>query len=50
VIADTGCPDVPPDAADSKAEIARLRKALLRAEMERDILKKVSGIFSEAQR
>ena len=43
-------PAVPPDAADSKAEIARLRKALLRTEMERDILKKAIGIFSEAQR
>jgi transposase len=43
-------PDAPPDAADSKAEITRLRRALLRAEMERDILKKAIGIFSEAQR
>lgn len=44
-------PDAPPPAADSEhAEIARLRKALARAEMERDILKKAIGIFSEAQR
>jgi transposase len=31
------------------AEIKRLRKALARAEMERDILKKAIGIFSEEQ-
>lgn len=44
-------PDAPPTvAAEDKAEIARLRKALARAEMERDILKKAIGIFSEAQR
>lgn len=40
----------PPEAADLQAENARLRKALARAEMERDILKKAIGIFSEAQR
>jgi transposase len=42
-----------PEAAvpvDAQAEIRRLRKALARAEMERDILKKAIGIFSEAQR
>jgi transposase len=42
---------VPPEPQDDKdAEIARLRKALGRAEMERDILKKAIGIFSEEQR
>ena len=39
-----------PPALDLQAENARLRKALTRAEMERDILKKAIGIFSEAQR
>ena len=44
-------PDAPPpEAVADQAEIARLRKALTRAEMERDILKKAIGIFSEAQR
>lgn len=44
-------PDAPPTAVvEDQAEIARLRKALTRAEMERDILKKAIGIFSEAQR
>ena len=44
-------PDAPsPEAANEQAEIARLRKALSRAEMERDILKKAIGIFSKAQR
>ena len=44
-------PDAPiPTATEDKAEIARLRKALARVEMERDILKKAIGIFSEAQR
>jgi transposase len=42
-------PDAPPDAED-KAEIARLRKALNRTEMELEILKKAIGIFSAAQR
>lgn len=43
-------PDAPAtEEADLKAENARLRKALIRAEMERDILKKAIGIFSEAQ-
>ena len=41
---------VPPDAADLKAENIRLRKALARSEMEREILKKAIGIFSETQR
>jgi transposase len=36
--------------SDVQAENTRLRKALARAEMERDILKKALGIFSEAQR
>lgn len=40
----------PPEATTLQAENARLRKALARAEMERDILKKAIGIFSEAQR
>jgi transposase-like protein len=35
---------------DARAEVLRLRKALARAEMERDILKKAIGIFSEEQR
>ncbi len=44
-------PDAPPpETATLQAENARLRKALTRAEMERDILKKALGIFSEAQR
>jgi transposase len=44
-------PDAPPMAAVAEqAELVRLRKALARAEMERDILKKAIGIFSEAQR
>jgi transposase len=44
-------PDAPPPAAlADQTELARLRKALARAEMERDILKKAIGIFSEAQR
>jgi transposase len=34
---------------DDHAEVLRLRKALARAEMERDILKKAIGIFSEEQ-
>jgi|CryBogDrversion2_1035201.scaffolds.fasta_scaffold194895_2 transposase len=38
------------DATNDHAEVARLRKALARAEMERDILKKAIGIFSEAHR
>ena len=42
-------PDAPPAPSEDKAEIARLRRALVRAEMERDILKKAIGIFSEAQ-
>lgn len=41
-------PSEPQD--DRDTEIARLRKALGRAEMERDILKKAIGIFSEEQR
>ena len=40
----------PPEAANLQAENARLRKALARSEMEREILKKAIGIFSEAQR
>jgi transposase len=36
--------------AEVQAENTRLHKALARAEMERDILKKAIGIFSEAQR
>jgi transposase-like protein len=43
-------PDAPPAPTGDLAEITRLRKALTRAEMERDILKKAIGIFSEAQR
>lgn len=44
-------PAAPPAAtADLSSENARLRKALARAEMERDILKKAISIFSEAQR
>lgn len=44
-------PDAPsPEVKADQAEVARLRKALARAEMERDILKKALGIFSEAQR
>jgi transposase len=44
-------PGAPPPEADAlQAENVRLRKALARAEMERDILKKAIGIFSEAQR
>lgn len=39
-----------PDAADLKVENIRLRKALARSEMEREILKKAIGIFSETQR
>jgi len=39
-----------PDTADLKAENIRLRKALARSEMEREILKKAIGIFSETQR
>jgi transposase len=34
---------------DQHAEVLRLRKALARSEMERDILKKAIGIFSEEQ-
>lgn len=49
-IAQYGPEAPPPVAADLQAENARLRKALARAEMERDILKKAIGIFSEAQR
>lgn len=44
-------PDAPPaEVLNDQAEIARLRKALAHAEMERDILKKAIGIFSAAQR
>ena len=44
-------PDAPPvETLTLQADNARLRKALARAEMERDILKKAIGIFSEAQR
>ena len=44
-------PDAPPaEAVADQAELTRLRKALARAEMERDILKKAIGIFSEVQR
>jgi len=44
-------PDAPPpEAVADQAEIVRLRKALARAEMERDILKKAIGIFSEERR
>jgi transposase-like protein len=44
-------PDAPPPETTAlQAENTRLRKALARAEMERDILKKAIGIFSEAQR
>ena len=44
-------PDAPPaEQTTLAAEIARLRKALARAEMERDILKKAIGIFSAGQR
>jgi transposase len=44
-------PDAPPtETTTLQIENARLRKALARAEMERDILKKAIGIFSEAQR
>jgi transposase len=39
----------PPVEQPESAEMKRLRKALARAEMERDILKKAIGIFSEAQ-
>jgi len=49
-IAQYGPAAPPPGAADVSAENARLRTALARAEMERDILKKAIGIFSEAQR
>jgi transposase len=37
-------------ALDENAEIVHLRKALARAEMERDILKKAIGVFSKEQR
>jgi len=40
----------PPEATALQVENVRLRRALARAEMERDILKKAIGIFSEAQR
>jgi transposase len=44
-------PSAPPaEAITDKAEVARLRKALARAEAERDILKKALGIFSQAPR
>jgi transposase len=44
-------PDAPPpEARDLQTENTRLRKALARAEMERDILKKALGIFSATQR
>jgi transposase len=36
--------------ADQAAEIARLRRELERARLERDILKKAIGIFSETPR
>jgi transposase len=36
-----------PSPADQAAEIARLRRELDRARMERDILKKAIGIFAE---
>ena len=49
-IAQFGPAAPPPEVTDLQAENARLRKALVRAEMERDILKKAIGIFSEAQR
>lgn len=39
-----------PTSTDLQSENARLRKALLRAEMERDILKKAISIFSEVAR
>jgi|WetSurMetagenome_2_1015567.scaffolds.fasta_scaffold464230_2 transposase len=39
-----------PVVAADAAEVQRLRRALARAEMERDILKKAIGIFSEAPR
>ena len=37
-------------AVEAAAEVVELRRALARAEMERDILKKAIGIFSGAQR
>jgi len=44
-------PDAPTnEIATDNPEIIKLRKALARAEMERDILKKAIGIFSETQR
>lgn len=39
-----------PDTTDLKAENIRLRRTLARSEMEREILKKAIGIFSETQR
>lgn len=39
-----------PSPADQAAEVARLRRELERTRMERDILKKAIGIFSETQR
>ena len=44
-------PEAPPsETVAAQGEIARLRKALARAEMERDFLKKALGICSEGQR
>lgn len=39
-----------PSPADQAAEVARLRRELERTRMERDILKKAIGIFSETPR
>ena len=39
-----------PSPADQAAEVARLRRELERTRMERDILKKAVGIFSEMPR
>jgi transposase len=49
-IAQYGPAAPPPEATALQAENVRLRRQLVRAEMERDILKKAIGIFSEAQR
>ena len=47
----SGCRGSPgPSPADQAAEVARLRRELERTRVERDILKKAIGIFSETPR
>ena len=46
----TVSPSPMPSPADQAAEIARLKRELDRTRMERDVLKKVIGIFAEVPR